>query len=157
MVPLNAHTYAEGNRVTILSYPKFYRDGRNEWAETDPRWTQAPSGLLRLTGAPYGASYNPATGEIALETGGKRRTLRFASIGARRADNALLASMPLAKDVRKVGTDALDLAAVSGITPRIIAGPDQLRIVADVSDATDLLVKGANGETAYAAIYGYPA
>ena len=117
------------------SWPRWMRDSHGEWAETDPRWVLNADGLYRLTGAPYGASYNPATGEVALEVGGKRRVLKLASVGARGADSALLASMPLAKDVRKVGTDALDLAAVSGIAPRIIAGPDQLRIVADVSDA----------------------
>ena len=136
MNPINAYTTLEHpGRMRIESWPRWMRDSHGEWAETDPRWAQAAGGILRLTGAPYAASYNPATGEIALETGGKRRTLRFASIGARGTDRALLTSTPLASGIQRVAGDTLDLAPSNGLTPRLIAGPDQLRIVVDMSDA----------------------
>ena len=136
MKPINAYTTeTKPGRMLFESWPRWMRDSHGEWAETDPRWAQAAGGILRLTGAPYAASYNPATGEIALETGGKRRTLRFASIGARGTDRALLTSTPLASGIQRVAGDTLDLAPSNGLTPRLIAGPDQLRIVVDMSDA----------------------
>ena len=131
MNPINAYTTLEHpGRMRIESWPRWMRDSHGEWAETDPRWVLNADGLYRLTGAPYGAVYNPARGEIALTVGARTRTLTLDRVGVR-GDAGLISSTPLDRAVARASKDRLSLVPAGGFVPSIVAGPDQIHVVAD--------------------------